>query len=559
MEELTPFENKVKELAKAVRECEDITHWLTFDWDGKSLMNLYFWTLLPDWSRPNPPLIAPLPGKDDNAWGTLATGVFCQEALARAEKWHVSNCADLAKRIVEDEKPVIREYEIKLAIFQEITSNKEASAAMPGLSKSEMQVFVFNKLQQTSLADLEKMAPGVAASVDRDFDQLCAMHSRQLDKDLARLFGGEALPEPSKLYAYDVLRKLPALYAKKDAATFNSSLATYLAQVESRPPTGVKPWRLSWEGFYNRLAPYYNATACYIIGFLISVLAWIGAGQFLNRLASSVLFGGSLVQLLGIVLSVGISGRPPVTGLYSSFVVVTFGVVQLFLWVEFFARFGLGNLLASLMGMAGLLWAWNIALGTPDTFSVLVAVLDTNFWLSTHVICVSIGYMSTLGAGLLGLAYMFGAVFTPLFNESTRATITRLIYGVTCFALLFSFVGTVLGGLWADDSWGRFWGWDPKENGAMMIVLWNAVLLHARWSGMARQRGLAALAVLSNIVVTWSWEGVNQLGVGLHSYALSDVSKFHMLLAFWASQLVIASLVFLPTQRWFHGREPQTA
>ncbi len=64
-----------------------------------------------------------------------------------------------------------------------------------------------------------------------------------------------------------------------------------------------------------------------------------------------------------------------------------------------------------------------------------------------------------------------------------------MVYGVICFALFFSFVGTVLGGIWADQSWGRFWGWDPKENGALLIVLWNAIILHARWGGYVRERG----------------------------------------------------------------------
>ena len=96
-----------------------------------------------------------------------------------------------------------------------------------------------------------------------------------------------------------------------------------------------------------------------------------------------------------------------------------------------------------------------------------------------------------------------------------------IVYGIVCFAILFSFVGTVLGGLWADDSWGRFWGWDPKENGALIIVLWNAVVLHARWGGLVKDRGLAILAIGGNIVTAWSWFGVNQLGIGLHSYGFS--------------------------------------
>ena len=89
---------------------------------------------------------------------------------------------------------------------------------------------------------------------------------------------------------------------------------------------------------------------------------------------------------------------------------------------------------------------------------------------------------------------------------------------------LFSFVGTVLGGIWADQSWGRFWGWDPKENGALIIVLWNALILHLRWGGMIRERGLVVCAIGGNIVTSWSWFGVNMLGIGLHSYGFTDAA-----------------------------------
>jgi len=124
-----------------------------------------------------------------------------------------------------------------------------------------------------------------------------------------------------------------------------------------------------------------------------------------------------------------------------------------------------------------------------------------------------------------------------------------MTYGTVCFATFFSFIGTVLGGLWADDSWGRFWGWDPKENGALMIVLWNAIVLHARWGGIARERGIACLAVFGNIVVSWSWFGVNQLGAGLHSYGFtSGVSM--ALWSFVLSQLVAIGFALTPLDRW---------
>ena len=120
------------------------------------------------------------------------------------------------------------------------------------------------------------------------------------------------------------------------------------------------------------------------------------------------------------------------------------------------------------------------------------------------------------------MLYIVRGVLTPSLTPDVGKELSRMIYGTLCFAIFFSFVGTVLGGLWADDSWGRFWGWDPKENGALMIVLWNALVLHARWGGMVKERGLAALAVVGNIVTSWSWFGVNELGVGLHSYGFTE-------------------------------------
>jgi ABC-type transport system involved in cytochrome c biogenesis permease subunit len=124
-----------------------------------------------------------------------------------------------------------------------------------------------------------------------------------------------------------------------------------------------------------------------------------------------------------------------------------------------------------------------------------------------------------------------------------------MVYGIVCFATLFSFVGTVLGGIWADQSWGRFWGWDPKENGALIIVLWNALVLHARWGGLIRERGLMNMAIVGNIVTSWSWFGVNMLSIGLHSYGFMD-SAFWWLMAFVGSQLLLIALGLLPGRYW---------
>jgi ABC-type transport system involved in cytochrome c biogenesis permease subunit len=257
-----------------------------------------------------------------------------------------------------------------------------------------------------------------------------------------------------------------------------------------------------------------------------------------------------------------LEGRPPVTNLYSSAIFIGWGACILGMALERVYKLGLGSAVAGLAGFVTLLIAHNLALG-GDTMEMLRAVLDTNFWLATHVVCVTIGYASTFVAGTLGLAYILLGVFTPLLSRKVGDTspksktrdltlgkaMAKMVYAIVCFATLFSFVGTVLGGIWADQSWGRFWGWDPKENGALMIVIWNVLILHARWGGLVRERGLMNLAVFGNIVTSFSWFGVNMLGIGLHSYGFMDAA-FRWLMAFDASQVLMIALGLLPQRLW---------
>ncbi len=120
-------------------------------------------------------------------------------------------------------------------------------------------------------------------------------------------------------------------------------------------------------------------------------------------------------------------------------------------------------------------------------------------------------------------------------------SLARVIYGVVCFSLLFSIIGTVLGGIWANESWGRFWGWDPKENGALLICIWGLIILHARLGGYIRAYGTAVASVLLGMIVAFSWWGVNLLGVGLHSYGFTS-GIMGMLVLFWTGESVVAAL-----------------
>jgi ABC-type transport system involved in cytochrome c biogenesis permease subunit len=237
-----------------------------------------------------------------------------------------------------------------------------------------------------------------------------------------------------------------------------------------------------------------------------------------------------------------------VTNLYSSALFVGWGAVGLCLLLEAIYQNAIGSVAAGLIGFGTLLIAHHLSLG-GDTLEMMRAVLDSNFWLATHVVVITIGYAATFLAGFLALIYIVRGVFTPSLDQATADALNRMVYGIVCFATLFSLIGTVLGGIWADQSWGRFWGWDPKENGALIIVLWNAIILHARWGGLVKPRGLMMLAVFGNIVTSWSWFGTNMLGVGLHSYGFMDAA-FWWLSAFIVSQLAFIAVAALPPERW---------
>jgi ABC-type transport system involved in cytochrome c biogenesis permease subunit len=340
-----------------------------------------------------------------------------------------------------------------------------------------------------------------------------------------------------------------AAYDNQDAAKFNKAVADYRARLTNGDRLGINLDKISFEAFVNRFQPFNLAMILYLAAFVINALAWLGWYGRFRRAALTLIILTFALHTFALFARIYISGRPPVTNLYSSAVFIGWGGVLLCILLELVYGLSIGNAIAAAGGFATLVIAHGLA-ADGDTFTVLQAVLDTQFWLATHVVCVTLGYATTFVAGTLGVGYILGSVFTPKITKDVGRQLCRMIYGIVCFSLFFSFFGTVLGGLWADDSWGRFWGWDPKENGALIIVLWNALILHARWGGMVAERGLAVLAVLGNVTTVWSWFGVNELGVGLHSYGFTE-GTLPRLALFVLCQLIIAAIGCLPLRMWW--------
>jgi ABC-type transport system involved in cytochrome c biogenesis permease subunit len=338
-----------------------------------------------------------------------------------------------------------------------------------------------------------------------------------------------------------------AAYANDKASVFNRELAAYRDRLEGEIPDDVD--RAKFEVFFNHFAPFYWCEFLYVLVFLLTCLSWLVWHGPLRRAAFWLAVLTFLVHSWALYARMHIQGRPPVTNLYSTAIYVGWCTALLALILEAIFRNSLGNLVAAVLGSLTVFISYHLA-ENQDTMTVMQAVLDTNFWLATHVVIINFGYGANAVAGLLGMVYVLLGFATPVLSRDLAKKLSQMIYGILCFATFLTFTGTVLGGIWADQSWGRFWGWDPKENGALLLVLWNVIILHARWAGIVKQRGVAALSVVGLMITGWSWFGTNQLGVGLHAYGFSKTLAVGLAVS-WLIELPFLIAGLLPARWWW--------
>lgn len=316
------------------------------------------------------------------------------------------------------------------------------------------------------------------------------------------------------------INEMAMAFRAGNQSDFDAAARRFASSIRERAPAEALWKNLRREVVYNRADAFYRTELLYGFGFLLALLSVPFRNKWLYRPSAVLLALGLIPHSYGIIARMIIMGRPPVTNLYTTFIFVSWTCALLGLAVEYLQRNRLGLITAGSMGLALLMTSARFG-SDGDTMGVMVAVLDSNFWLATHVVTISIGYAGCCAAGLLGHIYLLQALRRDPDNPALKET-DRAVYGAQAFGLIFSFLGTMLGGVWADQSWGRFWGWDPKENGALVIVLWSAVLFHARVGRMIGPRGFAAGSVIGILAVLLAWLGVNLLGVGLHSYGFTS-------------------------------------
>ena len=339
------------------------------------------------------------------------------------------------------------------------------------------------------------------------------------------------------------LKSLVLAFHNGNGSAWENSITNIQQEIVSGSYEDIRIRALESEHLYNQINPFYISFLLYCCSFLLLATCMYFKKEQLAGFVLPILWAGVFIHFSGIVARIYILERPPVSTLYESIIFVGF-IAVLYGLISFMREKGIFWLFVS-AGSGLFLHLLGFSYDQDgDNLMMLTAVLNTNFWLATHVICITMGYAFCIITSILAHYALIIAVFKK-YNDA----IFKHIHHVALLALLFSAVGTVLGGIWADQSWGRFWGWDPKENGALLIVLWLIWILHGRISGQMRKpMVIAGLAYLS-VIVALSWFGVNLLSVGLHAYGFTDSAAWSLGIFVGIETTLIGTLLSLTSKR----------
>jgi len=342
------------------------------------------------------------------------------------------------------------------------------------------------------------------------------------------------------------LQTMANAYVKGDSFTLSragNQLRENLRQLSTKIYPNESQLRLEY--FYNHWDAFYRAAWSYGVALvLLAIASMRGKGGWIKLTGLAIAIVGLLFHASGIVMRCLIAGRPPVTNMYESIIWVSFAVS--FFGIIFFLRYRTTvYLLAALpMSLVALLLVHQMPIAMPSSIDPLVPVLRDNFWLTIHVLTITLSYAA------FALAMGFGHIL--LWRYARNPVAARAdqpmhfwLYRVLQLGVILLAAGTILGGVWANYSWGRFWGWDPKETWALIALLCYILTLHGRLAGWWTQFGLVVASVVCFLAVMMAWYGVNfVLGKGLHSYGFGIGGETYVVSG------VVADLLFVGFAIW---------
>jgi len=322
--------------------------------------------------------------------------------------------------------------------------------------------------------------------------------------------------------AKQAIDELRGALKDKDQEKLSVAIAetrTELAKLGPVPDNSV----MSRELRYNESHPFRKAWILYLAGLAVLTFLTSEGKRTTGYWAGfSLITAGFLMHIYGFTLRCLIAGRPPVTNMYESVIWVAFGAVLFALIFELISSKRYYLMAASAGAIVCLVLADLLPTVLDPSIRPLTPVLRSNFWLTIHVLSITLGYAAFMLALGLGHIVLWKSAMRPE-QKAIISSIHDALYRALQVGVLFLAAGTILGGVWANYSWGRFWGWDPKEVWALIALLGYLAILHGRHAGWLKQFGIAAWSVIAFLGVVMAWYGVNYvLGAGLHSYGFGS-------------------------------------
>ncbi|VTS06473.1 cytochrome c biogenesis protein [Tuwongella immobilis] len=336
-----------------------------------------------------------------------------------------------------------------------------------------------------------------------------------------------AIQDAAKTYEAAIAQATTPEAKSEARAAFFDAITTAGEHPQRYPGSSVIDLELS----FNKLQPFMWAWILMLPATVAFTASYISGSRFLYAAGFGMFFVSLGLQVYGFYARVAISGRAPVSNMYETVIFVAFMSALFAMILELVYRKGVIAIAGSLVATIALVLADQTPLTLDPKISPLVPVLRSNFWLIIHVLTIVASYAGgTLAWGLANVSLMLLVFGKP--EKDTLKTLSTFIYRAMQIAVLLLAAGTFLGGWWAAYSWGRFWGWDPKETWALISLICYVIPLHARYIGWVKDFGLAISAVICYAAILMCWYGVNfVLGAGLHSYGFGGGGPYAVLFA----------------------------
>jgi cytochrome c-type biogenesis protein CcsB len=397
-------------------------------------------------------------------------------------------------------------------LMQELSDKRQSKEKLTpyfqALQRMENQMFVFRELSAgrllkllpsntsedwVSVAELPENMQPYFIQISQNFAQHLGEIASNVENNKSETAAALAFDESILKFKSIVLEQFPEKYA-----------------VSSKVKTEV---------LYNDIHPFRWTYVVYLLSALVLLVFWMRKSEIALRIAWVLAILGFVIQTAGFIFRIYLAERAPVTNMYETVVWMSWGSILFAMILEKIYKFKFILFAGMLVGVASMIIADNAPAVLDPSIQPLEAVLRSNYWLTIHVMTITISYSAFALAWCLGNIGLVYYVMDSKKNHEVIQKIATAIYRSMQIGVAFLTPGIILGGIWADYSWGRFWGWDPKETWALIALMGYIIVLHARLINWLQNFGTIVSGVLTFSLVVMAWYGVNfVLGAGLHSY-----------------------------------------